>query len=341
MKDKIFTAICAIAFALTSCTKESFVPEPITGDIPVTVSFVSEPVESKGFFDATAAAATETWEKSLSSLTVLCFDAAGNLLVQRNFTAAEVSAKKASFALPKTAAGTTCTFYAIANKAITGITTKTTLSAILETAAGEYNGTFAQVTTASRRNGGFIMSGSLSKAVAAAGVATDVAITLKRTVAKVAVQTSLSSDFSSKYQGAVRINSAVISKAASQTPVIAGTANTGAMSYSCSQTPENSSGKYNNLFYLFESGSLATGSRVLLTLDATYDRDGNFTTTGDQMPVTYTLELAGTANSGQIIRNGYYRIAVTLNGLTGQNVAAIVTVADWEAPITQAVNLGQ
>ena len=85
----------------------------------------------------------------------------------------------------------------------------------------------------------------------------------------------------------------------------------------------------------------AVGSRVLLTLEAIYDKDGNFSTAGDQTPVTYEVELKGTSDNGTILRNGYYRVAVSLAGLTGQDVSATITVADWETPVTQNINLGQ
>lgn len=113
------------------------------------------------------------------------------------------------------------------------------------------------------------------------------------------------------------------------------------MTYTHTQTPKEDAGKYNSLFYLFENGTLAAGSRVLLTLEAIYDKDGNFSTTGDQTPVTYEVELKGTSDNGTILRNGYYRVAVSLAGLTGQDVSATITVADWETPVTQTIDLGQ
>ena len=113
------------------------------------------------------------------------------------------------------------------------------------------------------------------------------------------------------------------------------------MTYTHTQTPQEVSGKYNNLLYIFENGTLSAGSRVLLTLEATYDKDGDFSTTGDQTPITYEVELKGTSDNGTILRNGYYRVAVSLAGLTGQDVSATITVADWETPVTQTINLGQ
>lgn len=273
-------------------------------------------------------------------MSVLAFDAGGNLLVQRNFTGSEVNDKKATFALPKSAAGTTVEFYAVANVSISPVSTKAELLALTETVAADYNGSFAEVSTNCRRTGGFLMTGSQSQTIAAAGTSTDVSIALKRTVSKVAIQTALSADFASKYPGKVKINTATLSKAASQTPYFSGSANPGPMNFTCIQPAGESSGKYNNLFYVFENGALSIGSRVTVTLEGLYDRDGNFGTTGDQTPVTYTTELTGAGN-GELLRNGYYRLAVQVSGLTGQDVTATITVADWAAPITQSVNLGQ
>ena len=111
------------------------------------------------------------------------------------------------------------------------------------------------------------------------------------------------------------------------------------MTFSHTQTPAMASGKMNSLFYLFENEALAEGSRVLLEIEATYDMDGEVSTTDDRSEVTYSVELTGKA-AGEILRNGYYRIAANITGLVGQDCAVSVTVADWETPITQNVELG-
>lgn len=277
----------------------------------------------------------------MSSLSIFAFDNAGNLIVRRNFTSSELTAKKATFALPRSAAGTTVEFCALANATIGDIPTKTALLALKETAAADYNGTFAEISVKSKRTAGFLMSGSTTKAVAAAGATTDVAIALKRTVAKIAVQTSLSADFASRYPGSVKINSVALSKASSQTSYMGGAASSGTMNFTHTQTPGEASSKFNSLFYIFENGALSAGSRVLLTFEGVYDKDGNFSTSSDQMPVTYTCELSGTSSNGSILRNGYYRVAISLTGLMGQDVNATITVADWDTPATQTINLGQ
>ena len=275
----------------------------------------------------------------MSSLSIFVFDNADNLIIRRDFTPAELASKSATFALPKSTAGTECLFYAVANYDASSAKTRAALTALVENSVAAYNGTFAEVSTAAKRSGGFVMSGSTTKTVGAVNSTTNIGITLKRTVAKVALQTTIDPSFADKYAGTLTINSVKLSKAASQSLVVAGTPTPGAMTFSHTQTPATASGKMNSLFYIFENGSLAEGSRVLLEIEATYDSDGSTSTTDDRSEVVYSIELTGKA-AGEILRNGYYRIAANITGLVGQDCIVSVTVADWETPVTQNVELG-
>ena len=212
-------------------------------------------------------------------------------------------------------------------------------SSLSSLSAADYNGTFAEVSTSAKRSGGFVMSGMKSQTVGAVNSTTNVGITLKCTVAKVALQTTVDESFADKYAGELTINSVKLSRAASQSSVVAGTPTPGAMTFSHTQTPASASGKMNSLFYIFENGTLTAGSRVLLEINATYDQDGNGSTTDDRSEVTYSVELTGKA-AGEILRNGYYRIAANITGLVGQDCVVSVSVADWETPVTQSVELG-
>ncbi len=275
----------------------------------------------------------------MSSLSIFVFDNADNFIIRRDLTSSELAAKSAAFSLPKSLASTPCSFYAVANYDASSAKTRTALTALVENSAAAYNGTFAEVSTAAMRSGGFVMSGSTSKTVGTVNSTTSVGITLKRTVAKVALQTTIDPSFFQKYGGSLTINSVKLSKAASQSLVIAGTPTPGAMTFSHTQTPAAASGKYNALFYIFENGTLTAGNRILLEINATYDSDSSTSTTDDRSEVTYSIELTGKA-AGEILRNGYYRIAANITGLVGQDCAVSVTVADWETPVTQNVDLG-
>lgn len=341
MKKLIFAATAIVAALLASCDKD---PETLNPTTPgavdgaqVTLTLAGADEQTRAFFDTTAKA--EAWESSLSSLSVFAFDKAGMLILRRDFTSAELTAKSATFALPKSTAGTECSFYAVANYDASAAKTKSALTSMLEKSAGDYNGTFAEVSTKAKRSGGFVMSGSATKTVGAVNTTTDVAITIKRTVAKVALQTTIDPTFAQKYGGTLTINSVKLSKAASQSLLIAGTPTPGAMTYTHTQTPASASGKMNNLFYIFENAALTAGNRVLLEINATYDLDGNASTTDDRSEVVYSVELTG-KSAGDILRNGYYRVTANISGLVGQDCEVSITVADWETPVTQNVDLG-
>ena len=339
---KLFLAAGAALALLASCNKETEMinpaPEAHPDGASVTITLSSgDEAQTRAFFDATATA--EAWEKSLSSLSVFAFDNSGALIIRRDFTSSELASKSATFALPKSAAGTECSFYAVANYDASSAKTRAALTALVEKSAADYNGTFAEVSTAAKRSGGFVMSGMKSQTVGAVNSTTNVGITLKRTVAKVALQTTVDESFADKYAGTLTINSVKLSKAASQSLVVAGEPSTGAMTYTHTQTPGTASSKYNSLFYVYETGTLDAGSRVLLEINATYDGDGSSSTSDDRSDVTYSVELTGKA-AGQILRNGYYRVAANITGLVGQECAVSVTVADWETPVTQSVELG-
>ena len=342
MKNLLFAAASLAAALFASCDKDNDTITPATpetsGGARVAIALTgTEESDTRAFFDTTGTA--EAWESSLSSLTIFVFDNGGTLILRRDFTASELSSKSATFALPKSSVGTECSFYAVANYDASSAKTRTALTALVENSAAAYNGTFAEVSTKAKRSGGFLMSGSATKTVGAVNTTTNVGITLKRTVAKVALQTTIDESFADKYSGELTINSVKLSKAASQSLVIAGTPSTGAMTFSHTQTPAAAAGEYNALFYIFENGTLAAGSRVLLEINATYDPDGNASTPDDRSEVTYSVELTGKA-AGEILRNGYYRIAASITGLVGQDCVVSVTVADWETPVTQSVELG-
>ena len=194
------------------------------------------------------------------------------------------------------------------------------------------------MTTKSKRGDGFIMSGSTTQTISSA--TTNIAIILKRTVAKIAIQTTLGAGFSQAYSGTVIVDKVVLSRAAIQSRLISqASPSTGAMGFVHEQMAVKSGSSYQNLFYIYENGILSSGSRVLLTIYATYDRDGDTSTTSDQKDITYQVQLDGKAN-GEIMRNGYYRIAATIVGVVGSNVIVSITSSNWETVVTQNVNLG-
>ena len=183
MKKHIFAAVAVAAALFTACNKdnEPIVPTPVDTDGSNVCITLADDAPTRAFFDATASA--EAWEKSLSSLAVFAFDNGGSLIVRRDFTSAELTAKSATFSLPKSAAGTSCSFYAVANLDASSAKTKAALTALVENAAASYNGTFAEVSSKALRPGGFVMSGYKTQTVGAVNSTTNVGVTLESSFA--------------------------------------------------------------------------------------------------------------------------------------------------------------
>lgn len=342
MKKTLFAMVAMASILLASCEKDFDMTNPslpdATDGIRISLKLTDADSNTRASFEDTAAAAE--WEKTLLSLSVFAFDNGGKLILRRDFTSAELTAKSASFSLPKSAAGTSCSFYAVANYDASSARSKAALLTLVENAAALYNGTYAEVSSGAKRAEGFVMSGSTSVTVGAVNSTTQVGITLKRTVAKIALQATVSPSFNEKYAGSLTVTSVKLSKAATQSAILSGAAPApGPMTFTHTQTPGVASGKYDALFYTFENGALNAGNRVLLEINATYDMDADLATTDDRSEVTYSIELSG-KGAGEIIRNGYYRITASITGLVGQDCIVSVSVADWETPITQTVELG-
>lgn len=340
MKKFIGFVAAFAAFAFTACDKEAVStttpePQPSTSGAKVDIYFASP--ETRAF----GSGATETWEKTVSNATVLVFNTAGNLKFRRALTSAEITnatTAPISLVIPDVNTGDKCDFAVIANRTVpASVTTKALLLAEEENDAASYNGTFTEVTTKAKRTNGFAMSGITNQTIADG--TTSVSVTLKRVVAKIEVTTATTAAFASKYAPAtITANKVTLTRGALKSLLMDQTTtkySTGGATFS----HEQAASAGNNLFYIYEKAAAAEGARVLLTIEATYDADGVSSTTADQVPVVYEVELTGTAG-GQIARNGAYRVKANIDGLTGNDVSLSVTIANWETLKTQEIVLG-
>lgn len=331
--------LISMLLASVSCAKRE-IPEPVPKDgSRVTLSFISRTNGTKTFFDDKAT--TELWEQNIQTLEAMVFDGMGNLVVRHDFSIEEITARKATFELPASIAQTACSFYAIANRSLGKIDSKAELLAEVEESCDEYNAPFEVVTSMAARKNGFVMSGFCSQTIVA-GRTTEAFIVLERTVAKVAIRTSLSSEFSEKFPGSMRIQSARIEGTASRTPLIRSTevpAENAEFSFEQGSFSENET--FDNLFYLFETSPSASGTTAYVVLKGIYDHDGDAETTADRYPVHYRIPLSGIVENKSIVRNGYYRIAVTLSDLSGEPADVVVSVCPWLTPGVQNYGLGQ
>jgi hypothetical protein len=341
MKKLFFVAITAVSVLFASCTNDMDETSGATNDngegsiVKISLSGGEAPV-LRSFFDNTAQA--EVWEKTLNSLTIYAYNTANGAFIRRAFTVEELASMSVTFCLPSSSPGDNCEFYAVANLQ-TEVNSYSALLAMLEN-SNLYNGTFENVTTGVMRPGGFVMSGKTTKTLSTDGTPTPVSISIRRTVAKFAVETAIAPEFGVKYPGSgIRVNSIKAVRGASTSLVVEQTTPiTGVMNYSYTQPSILESGKYGNLFYLFENEDLPSTDRVALEINATYDVDGNFSTASDQYPMTYRVDLGNDA--GKIVRNSYYRIQVNIVGLSGDEIRVEIQVADWEGPYNRTENVG-
>lgn len=330
-------AVSAAMFALVSCEKESTTAggsTPANGS-EISISFISP--KTRAFGNGT----TETWEKAVNSAVLMVFNASGNIVLRRDLSTAEITSAGTtpiSLIVPGVEVGDNCDFVVVVNRAVsTTIVSKDLIYTEVENDGVDYNGTFADITTKSLRSGGFVMTGETSQAIVAG--TTSVTIPIKRTVSKVEVACATTPEFTAKYGDAtITFNKVTLLQSATKSLLMdQSTSKYAEGGNTSSYEQPSSAGK--NLFYIYEQAAAATGARVKVSIDATYDADGLTATTGDRVSLAYETELLG-ATGGQILRNGAYLLNAKIDGLTGADIKMSVTISDWETLNTQDSNLG-
>ncbi|MFI3322875.1 MAG: hypothetical protein R3Y50_10215 [Rikenellaceae bacterium] len=341
MKKFFFSA--AIAAALfASCDKNDgdSITKPVEGSI-VNLSFVDSNI-TRAFFDDSAA--SEQWETGLTKVTIFAFNSANDeLIVRRDLNEEEIANQKTKFALPGTSVDDVVDIVVVANSNISqDIVTLDALSQVMESNLLEYNGTFDEVSGSSKREAGFVMTAC--NEVTVEDGTTQIQAALERTVSKVAMQLAVSDKFKKIYSGDVRVDNVVVGNTPSSSTLHKSfqTENSLGKDFSFTQQSNKESTNYQNLFYIYESETPTTQeNRVSLTINATYDMDGDFETTNDQTPITYNLTIEDEDNITKIDRNSYYRINGSIDGLDGSDASLSITVSDWAIVANKNIGLGQ
>lgn len=76
----------------------------------------------------------------------------------------------------------------------------------------------------------------------------------------------------------------------------------------------------------------------MLTIDATYDMDGDFATPAGQSPMTYEVELDGASEE---LSPATATTAWILPSMpVGSDATLTITPAEWETPVTQTIEVG-
>ena len=209
------TAIAVMPMLLAACTKDEVNPTPTNGGKEGEIELI---LKNESVADGTRAfgsGTTESWEKSISSAVLIVYNTSGTQILRRVLTAAEVNGSTTTpikFVLPGVSADASCDFYVVINRNIAdNITTKAKLLEELESDIASYNGTYANVTTKAMRSGGFAMTGTVTAKIVSGTTA--VTVTVKRVVAKVEIQTSMTDSFRTKYgNGCVEVKKITLSR---------------------------------------------------------------------------------------------------------------------------------
>ncbi|MFR9596828.1 MAG: FimB/Mfa2 family fimbrial subunit [Rikenellaceae bacterium] len=341
--QKLFLSVAMLATLMCSCSEglqEIIVNDDLTimPDGEVSNDYSSVKIALKGDDESlTRSAITERWESSITMMTIFAFDSSNSLIVKRDLSAEQLDARSALITLPKYLANSQCQFIAVANVDTSTVDSYNKLMSLVEESASVYNGMYDQVTKQAMRANGFAMSGSAYCVVGEENTTVPLSIVLARTVAKVTTRVNISDDFLSNYPlSSLEIKSVTITRAATLGSVAGSAGFTTSHLFTHNQVQSSA---MENLFYIFENGAKNPGSRVVLEINAVFDRDGNSSTTDDRTDMIYPVELTG-AGDGTIKRNGHYHVAVTIRGLLGQDCDVSITAADWANVISQDVELG-
>lgn len=333
MKIKLLVILLSFCATLTACNKEheNQIYEPTDGH-RVEVQISHGGAATRGFYDENAGA--EPWEKKINTLSILVFDQSGNLQYQHDLSPTEITSDKLEMLLPKTFGGKSYTFYAIANYPMPANQCKTIsqLEAKTDQSIFSHNGEFAEIVSRGHNPAGFPMSGKCDATVSSTYITT-LHFLMKRTVSKIAIRTTLSPAFLAKYgKGELKIFSAAISKSATLSTLVPVTGGDyGILDRSFGQHSHSTKyGEYDNLFYTFGNPKLGD-KRVTIELDGVFDRDGNWSTTQDQIHVPYSAPL-NDSQEGEILRNHYYRIGIQINGLSRADTGLTSFISDWNYP---------
>lgn len=353
MKTRLFLAALSVAGALLVSCEKGENQKTIVAEGPVMALSISQGGYSRAFMDGETAG----FEKKITELSFAVFDSATKgCIIQREFSQEEIAAGKALFSLPKYMAGKQICVYAWANtlsfsdgKSAGALTSEADVVNALDNTNADLNAySYEEITGDCQREEGFVMSAREAVTVPEAGA--NVSLTLKRTAFKMSVKTLLSQKFLDNHKGTLLLGEATLSGVATHTPVWDFQTYTERTpeSYAGSFTDEFSQESfysesdkwYENIFYV---NPMKESTKYLtLTLTATYDIDGKPSTTADRGTVIYEVPLHGEggANGAEFLPNKCYHVTVILNGLTGSDCSASITVAPWDTVVDENVELG-
>lgn len=276
----------------------------------------------------------ESWEKKLNTATIYIFNAAGKAVLAYTLKNSEITALNAGTASAITlwvpGSLTTCDIYMVANTTPSAsFTTKASLLTSYEQNIKSYNGAYTDVTQKALRPNGFVMTGKQDGVVLNASQATNVGITLRRLVSKIAIDINFTTILD---LGTLTLDSVKITNSAPYSNLFAlPAANTGGGAVTLSQYPQaNGTKKYRAFFYIYENDARTSASAVTINLS------GKGYILILATPFRYQIPIGGDVVNQQptrkISRNRVYYININVTKLTNILLLdAVETKSGWVA----------
>lgn len=330
----------AVAAICSSCSKDNDVMQSVTPPTTeaegqeITINFTTD-AATRAFFDSNADA--ESWEKQINKATIYLvryhvYVAGIAEVISKELTATDIANGSVTMLLEAANLNNFISVSIVANlDAPDDASVFNIYSSVIATLDKTYyNGTFEEVSTSAKHSDGFPMYGTGSTLVSGINNI-GVSIEMKRDVSKIAIETSLSDNFnnSNMYAGDLRIDEITVRTADK--------VNSDFEDCDTHTQASNKSGdKYQNLFYMQASYS----NHFLV--NATYDADGDFSTTSDQKQVTYEFSIDNEDGTNKsLLANCYYRISVIVNTLDIGIVDISVSTSDWLSLDDQSIEIMQ
>lgn len=271
-----------------------------------------------------------------------------NIVLRRSLTTEELEARKVTVAIPNLSytdwSWKPISIYFFANYQVPDdINDKAALEALADNLPVMYNCVDNAASSGLKWESGFTMFAKREVSVKVPEYL-NFNITLRRTVAKIAVRVSIDPDFSANHQGGkLEITGASVVRAASDCRLLLpGTVEIpSAMDFSHRVGAVQSETDKEFVFYVFPNPQLISGSpdNPALVIEGIFDRDGNAKTTDDLFDVRYEVFINQT-DRGRIERNRVYKYDLKVIGLNGAQLESAYRIDDWLTPDTQAIEAG-
>lgn len=342
--------IAAMALAgLVSCDKSEIIPAaPVEAGTEkvLNITFTNDKgyVLTRGYFDGTTE--PEPWEKKITSMEVFICDSSGDIMLRRTLSDDEIARMQFKLSIPQSTRLERVTTVCIANyQTPLSVQRLNDLQNMLDNLPAAYNSVGEASSPGEKWNSGFTMSALAEITDLSTNPVPTVEMTLRRTVAKIAVRVAIDPQFTANHSGGMlEITKASVVRAAADGKVIwRDNPNEVPTSMTFNHTVDavKSETVKEFVFYVHPNHrqNWFSETNPAIRIEGLFDRDGDPATRDDIFNVSYEVFI-NKDNYGAVVRNEVYKYDLTVKGLNGAQVESAFEVNDWTPPVTEDFDAG-